>query len=244
MQLIFAHVFYWSPSLQLSGLAVLIVLVRNIVAEASSLQTNSSHTSKNVVFIHKGNVSHYMVLALMQLHQSVPDVRVFIVLAPGSKAASWHGVLQDITHVKLWQPRYTARYKNLLASYRHASVNTFEYERFCVARHLLLLEFVEREHLSSVFYLDMDIVVFNNTFFQAVPPGTTIHETGTYAIHWTASGLAAFAQYLEEFYQRSKVCARGVAVPVLNQVWCACVLARALVGAKRACVSVSAYFCL
>jgi hypothetical protein len=213
-------------------LALLVVWVtpsaaamRNIwTTESSSLQTNSSDTSKNVVFIHKGNVSHYMVLALMQLHQSVPDARVFIVLAPGSKAASWDGVLQDIPHVKLWQPRYTARYEGLLATYRHASGNTFEYERFCVARHLLLLEFFARERLSSAFYLDLDVVVFGNTLFQVVPPGITVHDTGTFAIHWTASGLAAFAQYLEEFYQRSEVCARraypGLCVHVPARGWC------------------------
>ena len=108
----------------------------------------------------------------------------------------------------------TALSRKFRASYRHRSHNGYDYELFCFLRWFYLLDYLDREDLESVFYLDSDVVIYTDlsrlyangsaAYYVVEKQSSPTHRPGTmrnsYAVghisFWTREMLQRFCIFL------------------------------------------------
>lgn len=99
-------------------------------------------------------------------------------------------------------------------NYIHSSVNIFEKEKFCFTRFMMLQEFIRREQLSHVLFVDADILLMPNATIQLRPTNSTIKVRslfagGTYFSFWTEKGVSLFVDFMIGFYKRPREAIAG-----------------------------------
>lgn len=87
--------------------------------------------------------------------------------------------------------------------YAHSSRNAYEYELFCLSRHLITLDYMTRVNITSAFVTDLDIVPLTN-YFDHFPraPWTPAAYSSMFA-HWDQRSLQVFADEMVRFYDRN-----------------------------------------
>jgi hypothetical protein len=97
------------------------------------------------------------------------------------------------------------RIRTFQANYRHCSMNEIRYETMCFARFLFLdIYFARRPEVRSVAHVDLDIALLVEDK-PPLPAGTDIFfikESSSFFSRFTRRGLAGYAHYIEQFYNR------------------------------------------
>lgn len=106
-----------------------------------------------IVFVHKGD-SFYLKHAVNNARKFNPDSKIYLI-ADGTKE-NFEGVekldLKDFD-------KYSSEFENL---YVHKTKSNPEIERFCISRWLILLEFMQKKRIDSIFTMDSDVLIFEN----------------------------------------------------------------------------------
>jgi hypothetical protein len=107
--------------------------------------------------------------------------------------------------------------ENFQEIYIHRCSNPEKFERFCIARWFYLLSYMQRNHLSSVLYVDSDVLVYSNIqkmmethSLNKCKCGLMTLEQDHSSFLWAASGhtsywsteaLAEFCRFIIDCYQ-------------------------------------------
>lgn len=158
---------------------------------------------QEIVYMHYGGLQDYQALGALHALRSNPKAHVTVILDnnQGSDVAAWKQLAAN-TQLNIYVPMDFTVVEKFKSVYRHASINKLEKEVFCIYRHLLLHQYMMENNITSLVYLDLDIVVFNNNLFKLLPEDSAISPIGTFAIHWTQNSLTAFSRYIWHFYER------------------------------------------
>ncbi len=159
------------------------------------------HPDTQIVFIHQGN-SWYLPYALYQAQMVNPD-RLISLLGNGQ---SWRGIktiaLTDLESEEIRQFR---------ANYQHLSTNPKEFELFCWLRWFYLSNYLQKNHIPAVLYLDSDALLYSSLeeihhgypnlsdyCALSIPQRATqpfIWSASAHVSYWTRESLADFCQF-------------------------------------------------
>lgn len=89
-------------------------------------------------------------------------------------------------------------------SYVHLNTTPYDYEVFCFHRWFILKNYMERNDLDTVFYIDSDVLLFVNVEQEAAKfeqyEMTLLHRTAAISSFITLNGLRNFCQLLLSTY--------------------------------------------
>lgn len=132
--------------------------------------------SLNIVFFHQG-FSPYLPFALHQARVSNPDARIILLGDEGNR-------MRGLDYEHRTVPPTSARRSEFAKIYRHFHPGNFEDERRCIERWLILADFLEKETLSEFFFLDSDMLLF-----QDLRQGLSVWRK------WDAAGAPSFFSF-------------------------------------------------
>jgi len=107
-----------------------------------------------VVFIHRGD-SDYLFNTFYQLKYTNPGIPVYLIGTPELKLYS-----SMVTHVNIED--YMAEASAFAKIYRHLSSNDHDYELFCIQRWFVLKEFLTKNKIERILYLDSDVLFYSD----------------------------------------------------------------------------------
>ena len=172
------------------------------------------HPDTQIVFIHQGN-SWYLPYALYQA-QTVNSDRPISLLGNGQ---SWRGIkripLTDLESEAIRQFR---------ANYQHLSSNPPEFELFCWLRWFYLYNYLQKNHIPAVLYLDSDALLyssleeikhgyphFSDYCALSVPQQATqpfIWSASGHVSYWTKESLGDFCQFCLDSFSHGQTLTR------------------------------------
>jgi len=107
-----------------------------------------------IVFIHFGD-SNYLYNSLMQAKITNPDTTIYLI---GDDRNNHYDFINHCHRDGL----ISEKYNSFIKYYKHMSPNGIEYELICFLRWYLLLEFMEKNNIQKVFYMDSDVLLFTD----------------------------------------------------------------------------------
>jgi hypothetical protein len=175
-----------------------------------------------IVFIHKGD-SWYLPYVLRQA--LLVNNNSHVTLISDVKANSDIEGLQ----ISLISDLYTDLAKEFTQIYKHLSSNSPNYEMFCWLRWFYLLEYMEKNNINQVFYLDSDVLIFTNpnhishlypeikdscAFLIPKQEHTSYYWcSGGHISYWTQDILRRFCQFTIDTFKRQNL------LNMYNQKW-------------------------
>jgi hypothetical protein len=115
-------------------------------------------SQRAIVLIHRGT-SWYLKYTLQQLRLANPHSRLVLL---GDQKQFLYARFAECYSIESFA--YAAA--ELDRFYIHLSPNTPEYEKFCLARWFILLEFARRHHVESIVHFDSDVMVFSDVWIE------------------------------------------------------------------------------
>lgn len=167
---------------------------------------------ENIVFSGYGPDRPQLFIALNFARLSHPLARIFLcthnytdksfygeVPAPWKELDAYTQALAQLDIVRvIVQPDATPRHAKLMSCYRHMSDSPVVYERFCLLRFVTLAYVMDLYSLSSVLYVDSDIIMFRNMF--ELYGRDDDWGFGSWTSAWTAPRASEFADFLSNLY--------------------------------------------
>lgn len=121
--------------------------------QISSMQDQLNKKAIPVVFVQKGN-SFYLSYATKCAKKFNPESKIIVLTEDTNQKIS--------DCVQYDSKKYSKSREIFNELYVHRSTSMFNVERFCLERWFLLLEFMEKEKVDTVFALDGDVLLFQN----------------------------------------------------------------------------------
>lgn len=99
----------------------------------------------------------------------------------------------------------TEDFLNFQKCYKHLSTNPYNFELFCFLRWFILKEFMKKNSLDVVFYIDSDVMLYVNVTdewpkFQQFD-FTLLHRSAATSSFFTLDGINNFCNFLIKTYQ-------------------------------------------
>ena len=150
-----------------------------------------SDTLPTVVFLQFGG-SDYFYYTLKLAKKNVPQDVVVI-----TDSNNFSGV-----NLINYRGLTTSRISQLINAYEHVSVNAYQMELVCFLRWFFILEFMKKENIKHIFYMDSDVALCSpfasicNSFqqYQLVVSGISGHTS-----FFTLEALEEFCDYIHYF---------------------------------------------
>jgi len=150
-----------------------------------------------VVLIHNGN-QDFLTLAIKQASKN-NNVHL---LTDGS----FNTPYEKLTIVN--SNTYTTDISKFRNVYIHLSSNGLEFERFCFERWFILKEYMHRNNLKTIFYIDSDVLLFTDVTKEWKKYNqyemTLLHRSAAIASYITYEAISKFCNFILETYSNPK----------------------------------------
>jgi len=169
-------------------------------------------STTKIVFIHQGD-SWFLPYALNQaLSKNPKDV----ILLTDDTSRSLSSSIQMVSFDDCTTETNTDAEK-FKQNYKHMSTNSVQFELFCWLRWFHLLDLMKKEKLSSVFYLDTDVLLYSsardmlNVFsdqdklwcgfsIPEHPENSLDWAASAHTSYWTIESLESFCQFINKSF--------------------------------------------